>query len=333
MIEVSIARQGRPSDDLIKTAIEKLSRQYPAKSWPLNRELSQLLIYLEAPDVVTKTLALLDAAPTQEEQIHYIFSLRTLKTGWSTEQRRHYFSWFNKGRAGLNHAPEFIQWFKDAGRDYSDGSSFPKFIANIRRQAVENLDDQERAELASVLTTQLVAAKAPAPQRAFVKEWTTDDLLPALDQVGKNRSFSKGKEAFAAAQCITCHRFGNEGGAVGADLTAISSRFSRRDILDSIIEPSKVVSEQFQNTTIVKKDGEDVTGRILEESDKSVVLLVNPLTGDRAEVQKADIQKRNASQISPMPTGLVNGLTKEEILDLVAYLESAGKMNAANFKQ
>ena len=159
-----------------------------------------------------------------------------------------------------------------------------------------------------------------------------DDLLPALDQAGKNRSFAKGKDAFAAAQCITCHRFGNEGGAVGADLTAISSRFSRRDILDSIIEPSKAVSEQFQNTTIVKKDGEDVTGRILEESDKSVVVLVNPLTGDRAEVQKADIQKRQASQISPMPTGLVSILTKDEILDLLAYLESGGKENAPAFK-
>jgi len=85
VMEVSLARQGRPSEDLIKVAIEKLDRQYPAKSWPLNRELSQLLIYLEAPDVVTKTLALLDAAPTQEEQIHYIFSLRTLKAGWTAE--------------------------------------------------------------------------------------------------------------------------------------------------------------------------------------------------------------------------------------------------------
>src|SRR5207247_987405 len=74
VIEVSLARQGRPSAELIKTATEKLGRQYPAKSWPLNRELSQLLIYLEAPDVVAKTLALLDAAPTQEEQIHYVFS-------------------------------------------------------------------------------------------------------------------------------------------------------------------------------------------------------------------------------------------------------------------
>ena len=109
-----------------------------------------------------------------------------------------------------------------------------------------------------------------------------DDLLPSLDQVGHNRSFGKGKEAFAAGQCIVCHRFGNEGGAIGPDLIAISSRFTRRDILSSIVEPSKVVSEQFQNTTFIKKDGEDVTGRILEESDKSVVLLVNPLTAARA---------------------------------------------------
>jgi putative heme-binding domain-containing protein len=332
VIEVSIARQGRPSDDLIKLATEKLDRQYPAKSWPLNRELSQLLIYLEAPDVVAKTLALLDAAPTQEEQIHYIFSLRNLKTSWTTEQRRHYFGWFNKGRAGLNHPAELVQWFKDAGRDYSDGSSFPKFIANIRRQGLDKLNDQEGVELGPVISAPSVATKAPAPLRAFVKDWTMDDLLPALDQVGKNRSFAKGKDAFAAAQCITCHRFGNDGGAVGPDLTAISSRFSRRDILDSIIEPSKVVSEQFQNTTIVKKDGEDVTGRILEEGDKSVMLLVNPLTGDRAEVQKSDIQKRQTSQISPMPTGLVSVLAKDELLDLLAYLESGGKENAPAFK-
>src|SRR6185503_7221060 len=151
VIEVSIARQGRPSDDLIKLATEKLDRQYPAKSWPLNRELSQLLIYLEAPGVVAKTLSLLDAAPTQEQQIHYIFSLRTLKQGWTLEQRRHYLSWFNKGRAGLNHPAELVQWFKDAGRDYSDGSSFPKFIGNIRRQGLDKLSDQERTELASVI--------------------------------------------------------------------------------------------------------------------------------------------------------------------------------------
>ncbi|MBI3853785.1 MAG: c-type cytochrome [Verrucomicrobia bacterium] len=332
VIEVSFARQGRPSDDLVKLATEKLDRQYPAKSWPLNRELSQLLIYLEAPDVVTKTLALLDAAPTQEEQIHYLFSLRTLKTGWTMEQRKHCFSWYNQGRAGLNHPAELVQWFKDAGRDYSDGSSFPKFIGNFRRQAVENLTDQERAGLATVLTAQSTAVKPPAATRAFVKEWNMDDLLPLLDQVGKGRSFAKGKEAFAAAQCITCHRFGNEGGAVGPDLTAISSRFTRRDILDSIIEPSKVLSEQYQNMTLTKTDGEDVTGRILEEGDKAVVLLVNPLTGERAEIPKADIQKRQASKLSPMPTGLVSGLSKEEILDLLAYLESGGKENAPAFK-
>ena len=81
VIEVSFARQGRPSEELRQMGIQKLDRQYPAKSWPLNKELSQLLVYLEAPNAVSKTLALLDTAPTQEEQIHYIFTLRNLQTG------------------------------------------------------------------------------------------------------------------------------------------------------------------------------------------------------------------------------------------------------------
>src|SRR5438093_234954 len=78
VIEVSLARQGRPSDDLVRLAIEKLDRQFPAKSWPLNRELSQLLICLEAPGVAAKTLDLLANAQVQEEQIHYLISLRNL---------------------------------------------------------------------------------------------------------------------------------------------------------------------------------------------------------------------------------------------------------------
>ena len=88
------------------------------------------------------------------------------------------------------------------------------------------------------------------------------DLAPALAQASKNRDFAKGKEAYAVAQCQACHEFGNEGGAIGPDLTAVASRFSRADILSSIVEPSKVLSEQYQNMAITKKDGEDVVGRI-----------------------------------------------------------------------
>ncbi|HZQ48129.1 MAG TPA: c-type cytochrome, partial [Verrucomicrobiae bacterium] len=354
VIELSFIRQGKPDPDLVQMAITKLDRHYPAKSERLNRELCELLIYLQAPDAVEKTLALLDAAPTQEEQIHYILHLRKVKTGWTIEQRRHYFSWFNREHAGElgdptypqgsgyypwskrnggkpEHSAELLKWFTDAGRDYGDGSSFPKFIASFKKDAIESLSDAERTELEPLITEKKPEETKPAIEHKFVKDWKMADLQPLLDQVGKGRSFAQGKEAFTAAQCAQCHRFGNQGGSVGPELTAVSSRYGHRDILESILEPSKVVSEQYQNTVITRKDGDDVTGRIVEENEQKVVVVTNPLTQTKVEVLKSDIAKRTASKISPMPEGLVNNFTKEEILDLIAYLESGGKETFAAF--
>ncbi|HKS37836.1 MAG TPA: c-type cytochrome [Verrucomicrobiae bacterium] len=330
-IEVSFVRQGRPSDDLVKLAIEKLDRQYPAKSWPLNRELSQLLIYLEAPGVVGKTLDLLTKAPTQEEQIHYIMSLRNLKSGWTMYQRAAYFGWFNGDGKIVRHSPETLNWFKDVGRDYSDGASFPKFIANIRKAATAALSDGERAELASVITGAPVTPKPPVVPRQFVKEWKMEDLAPELDKVSKGRSFEKGKQAFNDAQCIACHRFGNEGGAVGPELGAASSKYTRRDILETIIEPSKVISEQYQNTALILKNGDEFSGRVMEENSRRIILMIDPLKQTQEEIQKNQIKERQPSKVSPMPEGLVNILTKDEILDLLAYIESGGKATANAF--
>ena len=331
VIEVSLARQGRPSDDLVKVAIEKLDRQYPAKSWPLNRELSQLLIRLEAPGVVSKTLDLLTKATTQEEQIHYIMSLRNLKSGWTLDQRAAYFGWFNGDGKTVRHSPETLNWFTDVGRDYSDGASFPKFIANIRKAATAALSDGERAELASVITGAPVTPKPPVVPRQFVKEWKMEDLVPDLDKVSKGRNFEKGKQAFNDAQCIACHRFGNEGGAVGPELGAASSKYTRRDILETIIEPSKVISEQYQNTALILKNGDEFSGRVMEENSRRIILVTDPLKQTQEEIQKNQIKERQPSKVSPMPEGLVNILTKDEILDMLAYIESGGKATAAAF--
>ena len=355
VIELSFIRQGKPDDAMAKFAIDKLDRHYPAKSEWLNRELSELLIYLQAPDVVAKTLALLKAAATQEEQVHYILHLRNLKTGWTLDQREQYFSWFNRDRemesgdspfhGGKAYyvwskrkgekpqpSPDLQKWFADADREYGDGSSFPKFLINFHREAVDCLTEEESIALASVIAEKVPKdAKVAAAPRKFVNDWKMADLAPVLDQASKGRSFARGRENFTAAQCIQCHRFANEGGAVGPELTAISSRYSRRDILESILEPSKVISEQYINTLIIKKNGDDLTGRIVEEDDKKLVVVTNPLSQTREEVLKSDIQSREASKISPMPEGLVNTFTQDEILDLIAYLESGGKETAAAF--
>ena len=158
-----------------------------------------------------------------------------------------------------------------------------------------------------------------------------DDFIPVLNEVNQGRSCEKGKAAFAAAQCFQCHRFGNEGGAVGPDLTAAANRFSRRDMLESILLPSKAIGEKFQNTILTKKNGDDVTGLIVYETAEKVTIITDPITTQRRDVKKSEIESRRISQLSPMPDGLVDTLTREDILDLLAYLESGGKKDAPAF--
>ncbi|MCW5550762.1 MAG: c-type cytochrome [Verrucomicrobiae bacterium] len=338
VIALSFIRQGRPSPEMTALAIEKLNAVYPAPTEALNRELSQLLIYLGAPDVISKTLALLEKAPTIEEQAHYIFHLRNVKSGWTLEQRRKYFTWFAHARASgkpERHSPELVQWFKEVERDYSDGASYPKFLVNIRKDALATLTSAERTALQPLIEENLNTPPwKPTRERTFVKDWTVDELAPSLDQVGSGRDFLSGKNAFNDTQCILCHRFGNEGGSVGPELTGVSSKYSRRDLLESLLEPSKVVSDQYQNYMIVKTDGDDVAGRVTDENAERIIVLPNMLAPETTvEVRLADIARREPSTVSPMPSGLLNSLTREEILDLLAYLEAAGKPNAANFRK
>jgi putative heme-binding domain-containing protein len=130
-----------------------------------------------------------------------------------------------------------------------------------------------------------------------------------------------------------CHRMGDEGGSVGPELTAVSSRFSRRDILESILEPSKVISEQYANTDLTLNNGSTVSGRVVSETDDKLVLRPSMLAPEMQEVKKSDIKSREVSKVSPMPPGLVNMLTKEEILDLLAYFEASGHADGAPFKK
>jgi putative heme-binding domain-containing protein len=339
-MEVSIARQGAPSAEMAKRIAEKLGPLYPAKSFALNHELSQILLAANAPDAVAKTMKLLEAAPTQEEQIWYVLSLRTIKNGWTPELRKEYLSWWTKDRAGLKHPPEVMKWFADAGRPYADGASFPRFIANFHADAVKTLSPQEQESLKEV-----IAAYTPPEQRRrppeqvkprqLVKAWQMADLTGSLDQAAKGRSFRRGREAYLAAQCAACHKFGNDpatiAGDVGPDLTAVASRFTRRDILESIIEPSKVISEQYMNTAVRLKNGDTVVGRLLEETDDKLVLSPDQRKPEKVTVKKADIDRRVPSKLSPMPSNLADVLTKDEILDLLAYLESGGKRDHPAF--
>jgi glucose/arabinose dehydrogenase len=142
VIEVSFSRQGVPTCDAAAALVTELSPAYPAKSISLNRELCQILLALDAPNTIPRTLKLLSAAPTQEEQLNYIVALRTISKGWTPELRRQYFTWWTIKRAPTAHPDYVMRWFSEAGRDYSDGASFNNFLVKVRRAAISTSSRQ-----------------------------------------------------------------------------------------------------------------------------------------------------------------------------------------------
>lgn len=306
---LAFARMGQPSPEDRAAVLQRLDGLFPAASQPLNRELSQLLIYLEAPEVVGRTLKLLAAAPTQEEQIQYVLALRSLKTGWTMDQRRQYFGWFTQSGG------------------FRGGNSFPKFLRNIREEAATNLSQQEAVALASLIKAEPASrdVNQAVKARPHVQKWTVADLLDDVGNELKGRNFARGREMFAAAACFKCHRFKYEGGIIGPDLTGVGKRFTPQYVLESLIEPSKAVSDQYQASVFVTSTGQTVIGKVANLNGKNLMVITNMLEpGTFTQVNVDTIEEQSVSPVSMMPTGLLDTLTRDEILDLVAYLRSGG---------
>ncbi len=121
--------------------------------------------------------------------------------------------------------------------------------------------------------------------------------------------------------CATCHRFGEAiGKDVGPDLTTIASRFKKRDVLESILWPSKVISDQYKSEMFEMKDGKVVSGVIVRENANNVFVRT-PDNPDRpVAVPKAEVANRAESTVSLMPAGLLDGYNQTDISNLLAFV-------------
>ncbi len=157
-------------------------------------------------------------------------------------------------------------------------------------------------------------------------EWKYDDLIGDVKKLEHGRSFDVGKNLFKVANCVGCHKLNNEGRELGPDLTKIDPKnHNTEHLLRSILEPSKEIAEKYQSYTFVMDSGKVVAGMIVSETPTEVRVLADPLAkGDPAILLKAEIETRTKSPVSIMPLGLLNKLTREEILDLVAYVYAKG---------
>ena len=310
-------RLGSPSGKEVERIVPLLDRSYPSPSWPENQLLCELLVYLNSDSVVRKSLALLEAAPRQEEQLFYLYTLRNVSKGWTLDERRRYLDW-------LKRAEQFT------GAHY-----MTRFVTFIRTDVLTSLTDEEReffaAKIASLGRSESVPNTTVAA-RPVVKQWSLDELAPTLEGVGRGRSFERGKAMFAAAQCSRCHRFGGEGLPIGPDLAGAAARFNRKDLLESLLDPSKVVEEKYRDTMLELDDGRVVIGQLAGGNAETLAIATDPNEPTKlVRVARKAIVTRKSSPVSMMPKGLLDTLSQDEILDLLAYLESAGNAEHKNF--
>jgi putative heme-binding domain-containing protein len=157
------------------------------------------------------------------------------------------------------------------------------------------------------------------PVESAENKWTYDELIAYLNSAdGSHGSVEAGGNVFTKAQCVNCHRYGDKGDSVGPDLTTVRNRFQKKEILESILYPSLVISDQYISKTITTTDGRNITGLVAPQSDGSVVVMQS--NGQKITIAKDLIDQTLPSKISAMPEGLLNTLSLEDIANLFAYL-------------
>ncbi len=169
-------------------------------------------------------------------------------------------------------------------------------------------------------------------------EWTFDQLSDSVamladSHVHEPRQFEVGKRLFTVATCVSCHKLNGEGREFGPDLTRLDpKKRSPESILRSILEPSLEISEGYQSYQFELDSGKLVTGLIVRETDDQVDVIEDPVVRPDATVlEKAQIEERTKLTTSTMPKGLLNQLSREEILDLIAYVYTGGDKTAPLF--
>jgi len=164
-------------------------------------------------------------------------------------------------------------------------------------------------------------------------EWKLEDLALLVDELKAGRSYGNGKQIFQVANCVGCHKYDGVGSAIGPDLTKLDEKWTPLDILKEVLDPSAKINEKYQSYTFLMDDGRVVTGLIVEETPKTVKVVENPLAGAAPlELAVDSIEERKKSPVSLMPKGLLDKLTRDEILDLIAYVSARGDRNSPLFQ-
>lgn len=342
--QLTFMRLGNPDEAEKGKILAQLDPRLPSKSDNLNTELVRVLVYLDAPGIVTKTMDLIrkrtkPVAPDWGElvtrnsgygggiakmlenpppavAINYAFMLRGTRYGWTSQDRRDYFTFLN-----------------EAGK-FSGGASYPGYLTNTRDEALANASKAERAALSDLTGEDLKPGLdfTVTPPKGPGKAWTMESAMASVEAPDalKGRDFQAGRNLFHATACASCHQFDGEGGAIGPDLSTVRNKFSTYDLLEAIIDPSKVISDQYGSSTVKFHNGKTANGLVVEKGDL-VEIYGTDHKAPPVAANHSDIASIEPYPVSQMPPGLLNSVSENELRDLTAYLLSRGNPQDAMF--
>ena len=170
---------------------------------------------------------------------------------------------------------------------------------------------------------------AELPKSSSTDKWEFAELLEYLETVEPEEdAVERGGELFVKAQCANCHRYGNKGESLGPDLTALSRRFTRKEVLESILYPSQVISDQYQTKVVTTVEGEQFSGLLVTDGNGDYIVLT--AEGKKIAIAKTSVEEIATSNVSSMPNGLMDDLTVQEVADLFAFLLQGRRANVAS---
>jgi len=309
ILTVTAKRHGMFTEVVAAKILAVLEPVLPSADSRVNEEITAMCAALHSNTFLPAALDLLEHSRTQEEQMHYVSVLVNSagSTGWTAELRGKLFKL----------ATERVPHWKG-------GASVRPYREWRMNSIIGMLSDDQRRQFADSIARALnPPGIMPAISRNFVKHWKIEDFTAALEAGLKQpRNLENGRTLFTATGCVACHNFHGEGGLAGPDLTSARGRYSARDLLENILNPSKIINEQNAIQIYTMKDGKTLAGRTTNMAGDIIMVATNPMDPGGSEVRFStkDLLNIDRSPVSFMPPGLLDTLTENDLLDLLAFL-------------
>jgi putative heme-binding domain-containing protein len=153
-------------------------------------------------------------------------------------------------------------------------------------------------------------------------DFEQDDLPSAL----RGRSVDIGRRLFTEATCLQCHKMKSEGGAVGPELTDVFQRAKgdRVALLRELLDPSHKIDPKYALFNVQTGDGRVYSGIVTDQNAETITVITNPDNPRPQVIAREEIDEMMKASTSMMPKGLLDRYTKDEIFEVLNFLERGG---------